>query len=633
MGSGKDQGNPLPSGPFVQSSLFGDSPGSLPRATAADRRQARDLLSQRGLQLKYIRTPSRARQAVELLAKISSPLGLDTETAPAREFIHHPQAGLEPHLSQLRLVQLYGGGRQVYVFDLFALPLDVLAPIWTHPLIAHNAVFDIKHLVHAGARPRQVGCTLLMANALGGRRYGLADLVREHLNWEIPKDLQTSDWRAPRLSYDQLAYAGLDAVAVLHLYHHLKSRLKAAGRASVYTRMRDAQGAIADLELNGIFFDGEAHAQLLEAWETAQSAARENLQRILGRTINPESGNQLSQWLADNLDARTLSQWPLTAHGQLRTNLVTLQRFPRHPLVAPLMQYKETTKMISTFGSAFAEHINPVTGRIHASFRLGGTTTGRLTCSAPNIQNPPRDTRFRSLFRAPAGRVMVVADYGQIELRVAALISGDRNMLKAYADGLDLHRKTAAAVAGIATSQVTVEQRQAAKAVNFGLLYGQGAQGLARYARATYGVAMSLAQAEAARRAFFQAYPGLRRWQQATIQEARRTGHVATPGGRVREFQGGGVYSEALNTPIQGGAAEVLLATLSLLETHLAGIDALLVNLIHDEIVLEVAQADSARACRALEAAMVAGMKAEFPTAYIQGLVAAAQGPSWAEAK
>ena len=633
MGTRNRQTSFPASPPFIQESLFdGNGRGMVPRSPAGQR-QAREILKNRGIAIKYIRTAKRARQVIELLCKISGPLGLDTETARAQGFPAHPQAGLEPHLSSLRLVQLYGGGRHVYLFDLFTLPLDLLAPLWRRPLIAHNAVFDLKQLRHAGAVPRRLGCTLLMANALTGRRTGLADLAREYLGWEIPKDLQTSNWSAPQLSFEQLAYAALDAVAVLNLYHELKTRLKARRLAGVYTRMRDAQAAIAALELNGIHFDRPGHAALLDQWQRTQTAARGNLARILGPHVNPDSGGQLSRWLADNLDARTLAQWPVTPHGQLRTNLASLKRFTGHPLVAPLSQYKDTTKMISTFGTAFAEHINPVTRRIHASFRLGGTSTGRLACAAPNIQNPPRDLQFRALFKAPPGRVIVVADYGQIELRVAALVSGDANMLKAYAAGLDLHRKTAAAVAGVATSQVTPEQRQAAKAVNFGLLYGQGAKGLARYARAQYGVAMSLTKAEQARRAFFRAYPGLQRWQQDTIREVRRTGCIATPDGRVRRFKAGRVYSEALNTPIQGGAAEVLLATLSLLESHLAGIDALLVNLIHDEIVLEVAREDGTRACRALEEAMIAGMKTVFPRADTRGLVEAAVGDSWAEAK
>ena len=183
---------------------------------------------------------------------------------------------------------------------------------------------------------------------------------------------------------------------------------------------------------------------------------------------------------------------------------------------------------------------------------------------------------------------------------------------------------------------MTKEQRQAAKAINFGLLYGQGHRGLARYASANYGVNMSEREALKAKRAFFRAYKGLASWQKKTGRLSKRKNKITTPGGRVRNFKmekNGYRYTEALNTPIQGGAAEVLLAALELLEEHLAGIDARLVNIVHDEIVFEVVLADSSKAVIALEAAMTEGMLSVFPKASIKNLVDVNTGPTWAEAK
>src|SRR5690606_31393313 len=145
--------------------------------------------------------------------------------------------------------------------------------------------------------------------------------------------------------------------------------------------------------------------------------------------------------------------------------------------IEPLLKYKERSKLLNTYGESFADHISPATGRIHASFRIGGTTTGRLSCTKPNIQNPPRDSSFRRLFEAEKGNALVVADFSQVELRVAAIVSHDKEMLEAYRNGEDLHRKTAAAVLGIEQKDVSKDHRQMAKAVNFGLLYGQGAKG------------------------------------------------------------------------------------------------------------------------------------------------------------
>ena len=190
----------------------------------------------------------------------------------------------------------------------------------------------------------------------------------------------------------------------------------------------------------------------------------------------------------------------------------------------------------------------------------------------------------------------MVADYSQIELRVAALLSQDRVMLDAYATGQDLHRNTAAAVMGIAPEAVTKDQRQAAKAINFGLLYGQGAVGLAHYAKSNYGVKMSEAAAAKYRSTFFKTYPGIKRWQEQTARTSEHTLRAVTPGGRIRDFTKSVMVTatrRVLNTPIQGGAAEIILATLAVLEKHLAGLDAKLVNIVHDELVLEVDEADA----------------------------------------
>lgn len=271
-----------------------------------------------------------------------------------------------------------------------------------------------------------------------------------------------------------------------------------------------------------------------------------------------------------------------------------------------------------------------MTGRIHAGFSLGGAATGRLSCSNPNIQNPPRDPIFRALFAPTPGRCLVVADYGQIELRVAALVSGDTAMLTAYADGRDLHRQTAAAVLGIDPEQVSKEQRQMAKAVNFGLLFGQGAKGLQAYAKGSYGVNMTLTQADNAKAAFFKAYPGLSAWQTTTRQAAERAKQVRTPGGRVRALDRN-IGTECLNTPIQGGAAECLLAALA--ELQLDSLNARLVNIVHDELVVECDPEQAAAVSGEVERAMVAGFLAIFPEGSTRELVEAHTGPNWAAAK
>jgi len=598
-----------------------------------------ELLERAKVSVRHITNAGEAGPILANLAAAGGRLGLDIETAPLPEYAADKKAGLDPYRSSIRLVQIYAGGGTVFVFDAWRVGIerfrDVLAAC---PVIAHNAVFELKHLMRAGLEPSRVECTMLMANALGERLPSLADLVARRLDWDMPKDLQVSDWAASELSPDQIDYAALDAVAAFRLFDIQNQEIEERGLLRIYALMRDAQHAVARLELNGIHFDSAAHDGLMTRWKGELYDAELRCRDVLGPGINPASGKQIAGWIEAHLDAATLDRWPRTDGGQLRTDADTLGRFGNLEIVRPLLEYKIAGKNISTYGPSYAAHTNPVTGRIHASFRIAGAVTGRFSCNGPNLQNPPRDPAFRALFSAPPGRCMVVADYGQIELRVAALLSGDRAMLEAYAAGEDLHRKTAAAVAGVDIGDVTPEQRQGAKAVNFGLLYGQGAKGLAAYAQSAYGVTMAVPEATQARNAFFAAYPGLAAWQRKTAAAAERTQRVMTPGGRVRDFtleNRKSIYTESLNTPNSGGAVEILLAALGVLDTALVGYDAKLVNCVHDEIVLETAEAEVEAVQAAVEESMVAGMLIIFPDAgdVARGLVEAHSGPNWAAAK
>ena len=232
-------------------------------APLPDAPTAQDILDRENVTAEYITDPQTAADVVAQLVQADSPLGLDLETAKVPDFANHKQAGLDPHLSQIRLVQFYDGRDTAFVFDIFALGLEPLARLWDRPMVVHNAVFELKHLLSADANLQQVDCTMLAANALSGHLPRLADLALEHLGWDMPKDLQVSDWNAEDLSSEQLAYAALDAVAAYKLYHTLEVQLKEKDRIPVYRLMRDAQYAIARVELNGIHFDVESHQKLI----------------------------------------------------------------------------------------------------------------------------------------------------------------------------------------------------------------------------------------------------------------------------------------------------------------------------------------------------------------------------------
>ncbi|OPY83923.1 MAG: DNA polymerase I [Smithella sp. PtaU1.Bin162] len=584
----------------------------------------------------YITNRDQVNKAIESIysKQPGTVLGLDIETAKLEGFEQNEKAGLDPHLSRIRLVQICTG-YEIFIFDIDAIGLKLLEPIWYLPMVAHNAIFEIKHLLHAGINPLQIDCTMLMANAIKGGLPSLKELALDRLGLTISKALQTSDWNAPELSKDQLSYAALDALLAYWLYQNIMGDLK-NNQSNIYNLMKGSLKSIAKLELNGFCFDIANHIILMADWEKRKEAEEKNLRKLLGSEINFDSPKQLACWLENNLDKPTLSKWPKSSKGQLKTDADTLAQFPDHPLVQPMLKYREVTKLLSTYGETFVSQINPVTDRMHSNFRIGGAATGRFTSGSPNIQNVPKDKAFRSLFIAPPEQFLVVGDYSQIELRVAALISKDPILLEAYERGEDLHKKTASVISGTPMNQITKEQRQAAKAVNFGLLYGQGAKGLARYAKANYGINMTEFEANNNRNAFFQTYSEFAKWQERQSSYTRQIMQTRTPSGRIRNFsteQNGFRHTEALNTPIQGGAAEVLLAALSRLDDYLEGLDAKLVNIVHDEIVVEVSAEHLGQAITAVENAMIEGMLAIFPDASIKNLVDLQIGNNWAEAK
>ncbi len=600
------------------------------------RQSASVILEELGIAIRFIEDPAQATAAISELADARLLLGLDIETEKLEAYRDHPAAGLDPHLSRIRLIQLYGPRNKVFVFDLRQIELTLFRKLWDKPMVAHKAVFELGHMLHAGIAPRRLGCTLLQANALGSRMQSLADLCEHEFGCKISKRLQTSDWSTETLSGEQIAYAALDAVAVALIAEKQHARLRNRGLLDCYRIMRDTQRAVARMMLNGVYFDRSGHAPLIAAWKRSLAQAERKLSKLLGTGVNAASGKQLSDWLEEHLDSETLRTWPRSRSGRLRTNSAALSRNRSHPIVAPLLAHREAATRLSAFGPSLAAHISPATGRIHAQFRLGAAASGRMACFDPNLQNIPREPTFRSLFRAPPGRLLVVADYAQIELRVAAQMSGDPAMLGAYERGDDLHLMTAAAVTGLPLEQVNSEQRRLAKAVNFGLLYGQGARGLASYARHSYGVAMDEQQATRAREAFFASYPTLAEWQRSTAREAERKMRVVTPSGRVFDFNDsrrGYSYPEALNIPIQGGAAEVLMAALTHLDRGLEDLDAKLVNVIHDEVVVE-SSADAAPDVKTVvEESMAAGMLDIFAEAPTRGLVQAQIAEDWSQAK
>jgi len=564
-------------------------------------------------------------------------LSLDIETAGIPG---DPRSGLDPHKAKIRLVQFYSGTNTVYVFDCFK--DDVWnclfrSTIWQLPLVAHNAIFELKHLNHAGIHIPNIGCTMLQHNALNSKLPSLKVLVEKYLGHGLSKECQVSDWTAEVLTNEQLEYAALDAVVTYKIAHIQACELAREQLKPVYLTMKNAQQAIANMEYSGILFDLDKHKIIIDRWKEERNIAIDNLKDVLPG-VNLNSGKQVADWLRNTLNAEVLETWPVTPKGQLKTDISTFSRYPELEATKPLLIYKNLSKKLSTYGEKYRQHVNTVTGRIHGNYRLGGNITGRLPCSNPNLQQVPRDQEFRSLFIAPPSKLLLVADYSQIQLRIAALLANDQNMLEVFAAGEDLHKSTAAAILAIPATNVTKEQRQMGKAVSFGLLFGQGAKGLARYAKTAYGVDMSEEEAENARSTFFKTYPALAKWQRTTGFHAKRQMKVVTPGGRIRDFTkeaAGYKFTEALNTPIQGAESEILMNTFSLLPSRLIECNLQLVNTIHDELVFEISENDAKNAKQIIEQIMTDGFLQSFPKAIdmTNDLVEAHTGPNWFKAK
>lgn len=578
------------------------------------------------MQLSYVKTEAQAGPCVAELIRCPV-LGVDVETT-----------GLDPHRHRTRLLSVAAADGRCSIFDLDSVPLAVLRPLSRVPWIAFNAQFERQHLTRLGLPlPAVIHDAMLLDRLLSHRLRSLEAVAAEVLGLKMDKALQRSDWAGP-LSGAQLNYAAADALVAVRIGAELLPKVERCDRGRLYRLWRDVSAVLAALSLRGQLLDWDAHDTLRRGWCEEQGQLQMALRSALCG-VNLNSGPQLGEWLQRHLPAERLESWPRTATGRLQTDADALALSTDLPAVQKLLRYKAVTKLLGTYGTGYAKHRNPVTGRLHPAFSVGFTLTGRISASRPNTQNPPRQDAIRQLFVPSPGRVMIGADFSQIELRVAALLARDRAMVRAYQQGQDLHRLTAAAIADVAPDAVTKEQRQAAKAVNFGNLYGQGARGLAQTAARSYGAAMTEHDARHALRRFDAAYPSLAAWKREQVRQARKSRKVSTRLGLIRDFdaQGEGYLAgEAINVPVQGSAAEVMLEALTRLPAALGRCRAALAHNVHDEIVIESEPGDASAAAEALRAAMRDAMLAVFPEADWFGLagddlVEVKQGANWRE--
>lgn len=519
-------------------------------------------------------------------------VGLDTETTG----LHH--AG-----DRVRLLQL-ATARETFVIDLFAFPAPaaalagVLEALGDVVVVGHNLGFDLPFLMRLGFVPGAVADTMLASQVLHAgdvtQRHGLKDVAARVLGLEMNKESQKARWSGT-LTPDMLAYAARDAEVPVRLWKKLKVEAAAAKLGEVLDLEMAALTAVAWASVTGVGFDRPA-------WETLAATARADRDRLRERldALAPDATSLIGarNWNSPEQVKAAFHDLGIPVEG---TDDDTLSGID-HPVAAALREYRSTARMATTYGTEWLKHVCP-DGRVYAHWKqLGAGASGRMSCKEPNLQQLPRDPRYRRCFVAPPGRVLVKADYSQIELRIAAKLTGERRMLAAYRDGEDLHGLTARSLLGKA--EVTKADRQLAKAVNFGLLYGMGAKSLAVYAGSNYGVSLDEAQAAAHRAAFFKTYPGLRAWHRSVKNGPVET---RTLGGRRR--CGVTAFTEKLNTPVQGTGADGMKRGLARLwERRSECTSAVPVLFVHDEVVFECDEAEATTVAAWLKACMVDGM-------------------------
>lgn len=562
----------------------------------------------------------------------SKVVGLDIETT-----------AFFPLSGEIRLVQL-NTGRGLYVIDLFETKSlgPVLQALESERVIKiiHNAKFEQKWFLSKFGVELWPLFDTFRASALihNGKNLGnnLWDLMRRDLKVAPQsEDLGGSDWSGA-LSEAQYKYAGEDIEYLPPLRDSLKPRLERLGLNQVALIEFGAVLPEASIEMTGFRLDrGKWMALAL------RNVAEEKELRIKLDKVMPNPKGQCSlPGIEPGINLNSPQQvkasfakmgidLPDTTEDTMAMAAASIKR--KKDIFSDFMRYRKVSKLISAFGEEYLKHINPITGRVHTDF-WPFTGAGRYSSSNPNLQQIPRNKDYRSCFNPGEGKKAVVADYSQIELRIAAQISGDPLLRQVYQKGEDAHRQTASIIAEVDLKEVTKDQRQAAKAVNFGLIYGLGPDKLVIYSLSNYGVSITPKQATQFIERYFSRYHGIKSWQERTLRDGKRLHMARTLGGRLRYLDPEKAHNEFLNTPVQGTGADGLKTSLRNVYFALKKYDgaAKMVHMVHDEIVVEADDDPELIAAvkKDVETSMVRGIQPLLPNVPV--VVEADVGASWA---
>ena len=540
---------------------------------------------------------------------------------------------IKPKFGGLRLLQLGAPGKVPVVLDCFDLDDNdwILVEEFfsvERTWVAHNAVFDLGWLQEYEIYPAgKVLCTMLgsriLTNGMVNVQHNLKSVLARYLHLDISKEEQKSDWSA-ELTISQLQYAAKDATVLLSLFDQIQQRMAIASLHPAWYLECNALPAMAQLWRTGLPFNKQDLTKLIDNLEIENvevgekfiedfdaalpyehKLCRDTDGKLLYKTKPGPKGKKVDLDVF-NLNSpiqllkkftALLGEAPFDAkNNKPSASRMALQEYAGdHKVVADYLRWKKVEKKRQMAETLLSNVEGD--GFIRASYMQMGADTGRMSCMSPNLQQIPRDQRFRACVQAPDGWKFVVADYGQMELRLAAAEAKDSLMTEVFQQGKDLHTITATQIYGVAEDEVTKEQRQISKSANFGLLYGSGAKGLRNYAAAT-GIQMDLAEAAEVREKFHAAYKGISAWQRKNARDAdaaKENPSIRIRISGLRRFLPGehNKLTTRCNTPIQGAGAAVLKLTLGKLWPllHADGEDVVrLAGVVHDEIILLVAE-------------------------------------------
>lgn len=554
--------------------------------------------------IEIISKPRQLSKALKRLDLYNDAIGSDTETT-----------GLDPLRGhKVRLLSM--SSREVcYVIDTWKISekerdeLKNFLVDTKHKFIFHNAKFDLKMLKTSFGIPRfnKVYCTFIGSQLLsfGRVEYGhsLQEVVSNVFDIQLDKSYQTSDWSVENLSDEQLQYSAEDSIYLIPLREHQINQLRQNDMMDVATIEMRAIEVFVEMELNGIFMD-------YPAWVSTANRNKLRVMRMhlkISKMLSPQntlfdgvtgfkvsSDKQLKDYMK-MVGIELPTKWD-RKKGESRETIETdyLEKIKhKHPVIPMMIKCSGLEKAVTSYGENWRERIHPITKRVHTDYKQIGALTGRVSC---NLHQVPRESLYRKRFKAPPGRKIVAADYSQMELRILAFLSQDRNMIRAFKENKDIHTHTASLVYKVPYDAVDKKiQRARAKNLNFGIVFGIGADRFARNAE------ISVDEAEKLIRLFFNAYPDVEQWLTWARKEARYRRRSRTLGGRLVKYrfnpeerwQSSAAERNGMNTPIQGSNADILkLAMRDIYDDPVSDTD-LLIHNVHDELLKECDEDDA----------------------------------------